>query len=504
MNTTPLLQVTSVAKRFGGVQALKGVDFDLHKGEVHALLGENGAGKSTLMNILSGVHQPDTGELLLEGTAVVLSNPAEAQAAGIATIFQELDLVPSLSVTDNLFLGREIMRFGTIHSAAMEARARELCQEFGIRLDVTQAVQNLSIGQRQLAAILKALSFASKVLIMDEPTAALTALETERLFDVVRQLKARGLGIIYISHRLEEVPVIADRVTVMRDGRVVGEEEPSAPQSRLVSLLVGRPLDELYPRRTGDIGERVLTMEAAHIDGARSAPGWTAPKQVDLTLHAGEIVGLAGIMGAGRTELLYSLYGLSPSGKWAGRIEICGKPARLRNVAAARGAGIAFVTDDRRGSGLMIRVSVAANLVLSVLRRVSPSGVISPKREKSLVEKNIKLFDIRPPRGDLIVGNLSGGNQQKVVLAKEISTEPRVLLLDEPTRGVDVGAKGEIYHRLRELAQTGLAVLVASSEMPELMGLCDRIIVLREGRSVAEFTGTFDEHSIMAAAGGAA
>ncbi|SDA66990.1 sugar ABC transporter ATP-binding protein [Mesorhizobium qingshengii] len=501
--SAPLLSVTGAVKRFGGVQALRGVDFDLRAGEIHALLGENGAGKSTLMNLLSGVYTPDEGTIQIDGKHVTFNNPREAQAAGIATIFQELDLVPKLDVAANLFLGRELMRpGGFLDVSAMRSEARKRLEAIELAIDPARLVADLSIGQRQVVAIVKALSYASRVLIMDEPTAALTVAEVERLFDVMRKLAASGVGIVYISHRLEEVPQIADRVTVMRDGRVAGITEPHAPQAELVRLLVGRPLDELFPARAKATGRALLHLRDATFHLSRESAGWQAPTGVSLDVHEGEIVGLAGIMGAGRTELLSALYGTGLSGHWQGEVAVGGHPVKLHSIKAARNAGIAFVTDDRRGSGLMLRMAVGLNLVMSVISRISPFGLMSARRQAEAVKQSFGQFDIRPKNPDIAVGALSGGNQQKVVLAKEILGNPRLLLLDEPTRGVDVGAKGEIYARLRQLAAQGLGILVASSEMPELIGLCDRIVVLRQGRNVAEFIGGVDEHTVLDAANG--
>ncbi|RUX44330.1 sugar ABC transporter ATP-binding protein, partial [Mesorhizobium sp. M4A.F.Ca.ET.050.02.1.1] len=448
--SAPLLSVTGAVKRFGGVQALRGVDFDLKPGEIHALLGENGAGKSTLMNLLSGVYSPDEGEIQIDGKPVTFNNPREAQAAGIATIFQELDLVPSLDVAANLFLGRELMRpGGLLDVPAMRREAKRRLEAIELAIDPARLVADLSIGQRQVVAIVKALSYASRVLIMDEPTAALTVGEVERLFDIMRKLAATGVGIVYISHRLEEVPDIADRVTVMRDGRVAGVTEPHAPQAELVRLLVGRSLDELYPARARSAGKTLLRLKDASFRLARESAGWQPPSGISLEVREGEIVGLAGIMGAGRTELLSALYGTGLAGRWQGEVAVDGRPVKLDSIDAARKAGIAFVTDDRRGSGLMLRMAVGLNLVMSVIRRISPAGLMSPRRQAEAVRQSFGQFDIRPKNPDISVGALSGGNQQKVVLAKEILGNPRLLLLDEPTRGVDVGAKGEIYARLR-------------------------------------------------------
>jgi ribose transport system ATP-binding protein len=496
-----VLSVKGAVKHFGGVQALREVDFDVKSGEIHALLGENGAGKSTLMNLLSGVYAPDEGTIMLDGQPVRFGSPRDAQAAGIATIFQELDLVPGLDVASNLFLGHELMRAGAlINNTAMQQDARKRLEAIDLGIDPAQLIRDLSVGQRQVVAIVKALSYATKVLIMDEPTAALTVGEVNRLFDIMRKLSASGVGIIYISHRLEEVSQIADRVTVMRDGRIAGVTKPDAPQSELVKLLVGRPLEELYPHRTVSVGKPLLHLRGAGFRPDRVTAGWQAPESIDLDINQGEIVGLAGIMGAGRTELLNALYGTGISGKWFGEILVAGKPASLKTISAARKAGIAFVTDDRRGSGLMLRMSVGLNLVMSVIKRISPRWIMSARRQDAAIQESLQQFDVRPRNPTIAVGALSGGNQQKVVLAKEVLGSPRLLLLDEPTRGVDVGAKGEIYARLRQLASQGLGILIASSEMPELIGLCDRIVVLRSGRTVAEFKGGVDEHTVLEAA----
>jgi ribose transport system ATP-binding protein len=485
--TARLLEVRGIQKRFGGVHALKGVDFDLAAGEVHVLLGENGAGKSTLMGVLSGAFLPDAGTIQLDGNLLNLTSPRDAHAAGIVMIPQELDLVPGLDIAGNLFLGNEITYKGVLAGAAMRRKAQDLLARAGVSLDASLPVSSLRMGERQLVAIAKALSAQARILIMDEPTAALSALEADHLFTMVKELSERGVGIVYISHRLEEVTRIGHRVTVMRDGAVVGTTVPDAPQATLVQMLVGRPFSDLFPPRATQVGAPILQLEHAAFDPDIPRLGWQAPVDISLTVHAGEIVGLAGLMGVGRTELLSTLYGFGTSGRWRGRVEVRGKPTALGSIPAARRAGIALVTDDRRGSGLILSQTVAQNAIMSTLKRVTPFGLVSRALERRQVTRAINDYDVRPRSPEAKVVNLSGGNQQKVVFAKELMNHPGLLLLDEPTRGVDVGAKAEIYRRLRSLADTGLGVLVASSELPELIGLCDRIIVMHAGRTIHEF-----------------
>jgi len=489
-----LLTLSGIEKRYGGVRALRGVDFDLRAGEIHVLLGENGAGKSTLMSVISGAITPDSGIMTLAGETVKFSTPRDAHAAGIIMIPQELDLVPGLDIASNLFLGHErVTSRRTLDDARMMREAHDLLHRAGVTLDPSLRVSSLRMGERQLVAIAKALAADARILILDEPTAALSATEAEHLFTVVRELRGRGVGIIYISHRLEEVPRIGDRVTVMRDGAVAGQARPDAPQADLVRLLVGRDFSELFPAGTSGAGDALLTLNHARFLPAVPRAGWQAPVDVSLKVHAGEIVGLSGLMGAGRTEMLSALFGYEARGRWEGEILVGNKPARLGNVAAARRAGMAYVTDDRRGTGLILGQSVAWNIVMSTLRRVTPWGLVSSAAEAAQVSGALERFDVRPRLPAARVVNLSGGNQQKVVFAKELLSEPRLLLLDEPTRGVDVGAKAEIYRQLRALAAQGLGVLVASSELPELLGLCDRIVVMQAGVTIASFDAGVSE-----------
>jgi ribose transport system ATP-binding protein len=493
----PLLALSGVEKRYGGVRALRGVDFTLVAGEIHVLLGENGAGKSTLMGIISGAVQPDQGRMTLAGRTVKFVAPRDAHAAGIVMIPQELDLVPGLDIAANLFLGQEkLTRLGTMAHAEMVRGAHDLLDRAGVRLDPKLRVSSLRMGERQLVAIAKALAAEARILILDEPTAALSAAEAEHLFETIRQLKDRGVGIIYISHRLEEVARIGDRVTVMRDGLVVGAARPDTPQADLVRMLVGKSFQDLFPERAARIGRPLLTLDHARFVPAVERAGWQAPRDVSLTVHEGEVVGLAGLMGAGRTELLSALYGFEVRGRWQGGLTMSGKPAALGSIAAARRAGIAYVTDDRRTTGLVLGQSIARNIVMSTLAKVTPWGFVSAAREQAEVDAALNRFDVRPRMPSARVINLSGGNQQKVVFAKELLSSPRLLLLDEPTRGVDVGAKSEIYRQLRDLVAGGLGVLVASSELPELIGLCDRIVVMRGGVTTANFAAGVSEETL--------
>ena len=497
-----VLELRAIEKWFGGVHALRGVDFDLRQGEVHALLGENGAGKTTLMNLVAGAITDYSGTVVLQGRHVHFGSPAAAQAAGIAMIFQELDLVPGLSIAENLFMGREPGRLGLVDKGRMRAEAGQLLEQVGLSVSPRRLVGDLRVGERQLVAIAKALSLHARILVMDEPTAALSSTEVARLFGVVRELRDQGVSIIYISHRLEEVPLVADRVTVMRDGEVVGTVDARSPQALLVRMQVGRTMAEFYPARNGRTpGADILRLDMAAFTPYLSRRGYQEPIGISLNVREGEIVGLAGLQGAGRTELLELLYGIGPAGVWGGTVEIGGHTAPPRSVGAARRLGIAFMTDDRRSGGYVPTLSIGRNIVLASLLSLSRFGFVLTRREKPVVERVMRDYSIRVPSPDALITSLSGGNQQKVVLGKNLVGTARLLLLDEPTRGVDVGAKAEIYRILRRLADDGLAVLVASSELPELLGLCDRLYVLRAGRTVAEFPGGVEESVVLTAAG---
>ena len=475
----PVLQLDGVVKSFPGVKALKGVSFDVTAGEVHALLGENGAGKSTLIKIMSGVYAPDAGRLLIDGNPVTLDGPHAARAAGIATIYQELLLFPELSVAENIFMGHAPRtRFGGLDWPAMRARGRKLLASLDITdLDVDQIVGTLSVGNRQRVEILRALSQDARVLIMDEPTAALTEHDVQRLFRIVRRLRERGVGIVYISHRMEEIFLLADRVSVLRDGAYIGTRAVSETDSgELIQMMVGRRIENLFPKVTVAIGAPVLEV--------RQLTRLPRTRGISLTVHAGEIVGLAGLVGSGRSELAQTVFGITPA--TGGEILVEGRAARVASPADAVALGIAYVPEDRGTQGLVRAMNVRENMSLSVLRAMSHGGFIDEGAETRLADAGVAQFSIRTASIETIANKLSGGNQQKIVLGKWLATKPRVLILDEPTRGIDVGAKAEIYRLMGELAGQGLAILMISSELPEVLGMSDRVLVVREGRIVLE------------------
>lgn len=510
MSDQVVVAMSGIAKRFGGVHALRGVDLVLRAGEVHALLGENGAGKSTLINILSGVVTDYDGEISIGGDPVRFAGPAAAQAAGIATIHQELDLVPALSVAENLVLGREPRtRLRTLDRRAMTRTARDWLGPLGAEIDPRRPVGSLRVGEQQLVEIAKALSLDARVLIMDEPTAALADAEVRRLMSTIRALRERGVAVVYISHRLEEIEHIADRATVLRNGEVAGTLRPDrADRQRIITLMVGRPAQALFdvgPAAERPAGPPVLQVDDLAVRPRGTRPGRSEPAGVSLTVRAGEIVGLAGLMGAGRTELLETLYGAGPPGRRSGQVRLAGRPYAPRGPRAALRAGVGFVPEDRRRSALVLEHPVGRSIVLAALRRLTTAGFVRGGRERDAVRQQVAALAIRTSSAAAPVGSLSGGNQQKVVFARHLLTRPRLLLLDEPTRGVDVGAKAEIYRLLRRLADDGMGILLASSELPELTGVCDRIVVLRRGRAVAELPadGCTGEDILTAAMGGA-
>ncbi len=491
----PLLAVRGIGKRFPGVRALHDVDLRLHRGEVLAVLGENGAGKSTLMKILAGVQPPDSGEILIDGTAVTIGTVQDAMRHGIALIHQELNLATNLSIGANIFLGREPTRHGLIDERLIESEARRYLDLVGLRHDPREIVGQLSIGRQQMVEIAKALSIDARVLIMDEPTSSLSSREAEHLFKVIRDLRASGVSIIYISHRLGEVRELADRVTVLRDGENAGElarEEIS--HDRMVSLMVGRDLSQFYPHQPHTAGEPAL-----EVRGLRSPAHPAHP--VSFSLRAGEIVGLAGLVGAGRTELIETIFGATPTA--GGEILVAGRKEEIRSPRDAIRAGLALAPEDRKQQGLVLEMAVRENISLASLGRDQRRGFLDLKKEKAISAEMIAKMRIKTPTDRQVVRYLSGGNQQKVVLGKWLAMKPRVLLLDEPTRGIDVGAKQEIYALMEALAREGVAILFVSSEMEEILGMSDRALVMHEGRLTGELTREeLGEEAIMRLATG--
>jgi len=499
--TDVLLAARGITKTFPGVRALDDVQITVRRGRLNALLGENGAGKSTMMNILAGVFPPDAGEIFLAGQPVRFVNPRAAQQAGISIIFQELNLVPHLSIAENIFLGREPRNaVGLLDYARMHRDTRALMAELELDADPRTAVARLRVGAQQVVEIAKAISFNSRVIIMDEPTSAITEHEIKVLFRLIKRLKERGTGIIYITHKLDELAEIADDITVFRDGRFIASK-PFADTTRdeMVRLMVGRELTDLFPKTTTPAGGEMLRVEKISLRHTERAGDFVV-RGVSFAVRRGEVLGLFGLMGAGRTELLQTIFGLHPHAA-TGEIWIEGKPVSIRSPRAAIEAGLALAPEDRKGEGLVLVHSVAENTTLACLEKVSSFGLLQPARELELVDRYVKRLGIRTPTLHQAVRHLSGGNQQKVVLAKWLATEPKVLLLDEPTRGIDINAKREIYALVDELARSGLAVIMVSSELPEILAIADRILVLAEGRVTAEFArGAATEEAILRAA----
>ncbi|HYO08496.1 MAG TPA: sugar ABC transporter ATP-binding protein [Tepidisphaeraceae bacterium] len=496
-----VIEARGISKSFPGVRALQEVNLVLRRGRLTALLGENGAGKSTLMNILAGVFAPDAGVIQLDGQPVRFANPRDAQAAGIAMIFQELNLIPHLSVAENIFLGREpLNRLGLIDYPAMNRAAAALLARLELPVAPTAVVAALRVGQQQVVEIAKALAGDARVIIMDEPTSALTEHEIDALFSVIASLKQRGVAVAYITHKLHELTRIGDDAAVMRDGRLVA----TAPltdlrHDEIVRLMVGRELKDLYQRSPASPGEEVLRVEGLSLRHP-TRPGDFVLRDVGLRVRRGEVLGIFGLMGAGRTELLETLFGLHARGG-TGQVFVAGERALITSPSAAIAHGLALAPEDRKREGLVLGMSVAENASLASLRRVTRAGFIDGAAEAALAHRATERFRVKTPSLRQAVRNLSGGNQQKVILGKWISTEPKVLLLDEPTRGIDVNAKREIYVLIDELKRAGLAVVVVSSELPEILAISDRIMVLSEGRKTAEFDrASATEEQIMLAA----
>ena len=489
------IEMKGINKSFGSNQVLKDAGFYLADGEVHALMGENGAGKSTLMKILTGVYDRDAGTVLVDGKEVNYKTPQEAEKAGIVFIYQEINSLFDLTVEENLFMGKEITKgFGICDKKAMRAKAQEIMDRMGVNIPVDAVMSDLSVGQQQMVEICKALMVDAKVLIMDEPTAALTQSETENLFKVVNSLREKGVSIVYISHRMEEIFELCDRITILRDGSYIGTEYiKDITMDDIVQMMIGREIGERYPARDVQIGQEVLRVEG--LTHARLF------KDVSFSVRAGEVLGVSGLMGAGRTEIMQAIFGNLPI--VSGKIFIDGKEVSIKNPRQAIAAGIGFITEDRKTEGLLLEKSIAENIEIANLGKVSSKSVLSRPKGAELVKRGIEEFRIKCFGPEHECGNLSGGNQQKVVLAKWIYTDPKILILDEPTRGVDIGAKKEIYSVINDMAAKGVAVIMVSSELPEVLGMSDRIMVVHEGHVTGIIDGaTADQAKVMTLATG--
>ena len=489
------IEMKGINKSFGSNQVLKDAGFYLKDGEVHALMGENGAGKSTLMKILTGVYTKDAGTVIIDGKEVNFKSPQEAEKAGIVFIYQELNVLFDLTVEENLFMGKEITkRFGICDKKAMRKQAQEIMDRMGVQIPIDAVMSDLSVGQQQMVEICKALMVDAKVIIMDEPTAALTERETEGLFEVVESLRKKGVSIVYISHRMEEIFRLCDRITILRDGSYIGTENISEiDMDGVVKMMIGREIGERFPKRDAKIGDVVLKVE-----------GFTKEKlfhDVCFEIKAGEVLGVSGLMGAGRTEIMQAIFGMMPRN--SGKVYIDGKEVTIKNPAQAIAAGIGFITEDRKTEGLLLEKSIAENIEIANLKSISKNGVLSKSKQESLVKKGIEDFRIKCFGPWHECNNLSGGNQQKVVLAKWVATNPKILILDEPTRGVDIGAKKEIYNVINQMAAKGVAIIMVSSELPEVLGMSDRIMVVREGEVRGILNGKeADQEKIMTLATG--
>ncbi len=490
-----LLQAHDICKRFPGVVALNKVSLFVRAGEVHALMGENGAGKSTMMKILAGSYIPDEGSLVFKGAPLKLKSPRQALDHGIAMIHQELNLLPDMTVAENIWIGREPTNaFGLVNHARLNQDTRELLERLSIPVDPECLLGELSIANRQMIEIAKAVSYESQVLIMDEPTSAITEKEVEHLFDIIAGLKAQGKAIIYITHKMNEVFRIADSITILRDGRhILTRPAAQMNPNSLIAAMVGREMDQVFPKEHADIGAVALSLRGLGLKGQF--------QDVSFDVRYGEIVGLAGLMGAGRTEVMESLFGVTPPD--AGQILIDGKPERFRTPKQAIRAGLALLTEDRKKSGLFLCLDVASNMDITVLPDYSWFGFVQQKKLDVACHDMSRSLKIKTPNLQEIIGNLSGGNQQKALIARWLLNKPRILILDEPTRGVDVGAKAEIHKLVTQLAQSGAAIILISSELPEVMGMSDRVVVMHEGRVSGELMREdFTQESILTLASG--
>ncbi|MCX8600672.1 MULTISPECIES: ribose ABC transporter ATP-binding protein RbsA [unclassified Gilliamella] len=490
-----LLELTNIHKSFPGVKALSGASLTVKAGQVMALIGENGAGKSTLMKVLTGIYKKDAGDIIYLGKATNFNGPKSSQEAGIGIIHQELNLIPELTIAENIFLGREFTnKFGCIDWNKTYAQADKLLAELHLKYDSRRLISDLSIGEQQMVEIAKVLSFNSKVIIMDEPTDALTDTETASLFEVIRKLKQQNCGVVYISHRLQEIFEICDAVTVLRDGQFIGEKKVSElTEDTLIEMMVGRKLQDQYPRIDIQRGKETLSVKNLIGNGVND---------VSFSLHEGEILGISGLMGAGRTELMKMIYGANPAK--SGTIVLNGKTIKTQTPKDGLHHGIVYISEDRKKDGLILGMSVKDNMSLNALSYfVNPFKKLRLIDEQQAVDDFVGLFNIKTPSTNQIIGFLSGGNQQKVAIAKGLMTRPSILILDEPTRGVDVGAKKEIYQLINQFKQQGLSVILVSSDMPEVLGMSDRILVIHEGKVTGDFSiSDATQEKLMAAAVG--
>ena len=490
MSKERILAMKNIDKSFPGVQALKDVDFNLNKGEVHALVGENGAGKSTLVKILNGIHKKDRGIIKYRGEKVEYKNPKEAMKAGLSIIHQELELIPHLSVAENIYLGREPKKGIFIDYQKLYEITGKIIDKLGVNINPQEIVKNLNIGKKQMVEIAKAVSQNADVLVMDEPTSSLTNQEIDILFDLIERLKEQEISIIYISHRLEEVFEICDRVTVLRDGKKVDEVKvDKTNREKIIQMMVGRDIDERFPEV--DTKNKDIILEVNNLNVPHKV------KNASFKLRKGEILGVAGLMGAGRTELAKSIYGEFK--KTSGEILLHGNKINLNSPQKAINNGIYYLSEDRKGEGLILNLSVEKNITLSIIKKLSKYGLFINKNiEKDISKNYIDEFDIKTPSPKQKVKNLSGGNQQKVVISKVLSTEPQIVILDEPTRGIDVGAKNDIYHLIKKLTNEDVAVIMISSELPEILNLSDRILVMYENEQAGILDAkTADQEKIM-------
>lgn len=474
-----MIQMSGIKKAFNGNVVLNDVQFTLEKGEIHALMGENGAGKSTLMKILSGIYSKDAGEIKVDGEPVHFKSPKDAEKYGIVVIHQELNILPDLTVAENLFLGKEKTygKLGILKTREMEKEAKELLSKLGLDVHPKTRAGDLSVGKQQIIEIAKAIASDAKYIVMDEPTAALTDREIQTLFETIRELKEKGISFVYISHRMEEIFAICDRITILRDGQYVGVRNiPETTFDEIVAMMVGRELGERFPERKCEIGDVKLEVRNLSVKGIF--------ENISFQVRKGEVVGMAGLMGAGRTEVGETIFGYRKA--HSGEIFLDGQKVTIKSPIDAMKHKIGYVTEDRKTKGLILNFSIQDNVSLANLKKVSSSGIVKKEKEEALVNQYIEQLKIRTSSPKQAAKSLSGGNQQKVVLAKWLGTDPEILILDEPTRGVDIGARKEIYHIINNLAQEGVAILMISSELPEVIGMADRVIVMQEGKLTGE------------------